>query len=106
MLCGMYSPQTWGWAGHEELQLSVFSLGPDSVKGGRHVQCDRIWEGRGKGKGGGGGGKDPPIFWGIMLLFFGANNFRAQVVIDVANFAKTENGHETGPQGTDFSLDP
>ena len=55
MLCGMYSPQTWGWAGHEELQLSVFSLGPDSVKGGRHVQCDRIWEGRGKGKGGGGG---------------------------------------------------
>ena len=34
------------------------------------------------------------------------SNFRAQVVIDVANFAKTENGHETGPQGTDFSLDP
>ena len=34
------------------------------------------------------------------------NDFRAQVVIDVANFAKTENGHETGPQGTDFSLDP
>ena len=34
------------------------------------------------------------------------SNFRAQVVIDVANFAKTESGHETGPQGTDFSLDP
>ena len=34
------------------------------------------------------------------------SKFRAQVVIDVANFAKTENGHETGPQGTDFSLDP
>ena len=36
----------------------------------------------------------------------GGSNFRAQVVIDVANFAKTENGHETGPQGTDSSLDP
>ena len=34
------------------------------------------------------------------------NNFRAQVVIDVGNFAKTENGHEMGPQGTDSSLDP
>ena len=34
------------------------------------------------------------------------SNFRAQIVIDVANFAKTENGHETGPQGTDSSLDP
>ena len=34
------------------------------------------------------------------------SNFRAQVVIDVANFAKTENGNETGPQGTDSGLDP
>ena len=34
------------------------------------------------------------------------SNFRAQFVIDVANFATTENGHETGPQGTDFSIDP
>ena len=33
-------------------------------------------------------------------------NFRAQIVIDVAKFAKTENGHETGPQDTDSSLDP
>ena len=32
--------------------------------------------------------------------------FRAQVAIDVANFAETENGHKPGPQGTDPSLDP
>ena len=34
------------------------------------------------------------------------SNFRAQFVIDVANFAKTENGDETGPQGPGLSLDP
>ena len=42
----------------------------------------------------------------ILVMEIGCSNFRSQVVIDVANFAKTENGHETGPQGPDLSLDP
>ena len=42
----------------------------------------------------------------VVFAPLSANNFRAQVVIDAANFAKTENGHETGPQGTDSGLDP
>ena len=42
----------------------------------------------------------------LYVWLCSAGNFRAQVVIDVANFAKTENGHETGPQGTDSSFDP
>ena len=44
--------------------------------------------------------------WVFSCRFGHHSNFRAQIVIDVANFAKTENGHETGPQGTDSSLDP